>query len=58
VDVVTYIPLPQLEEGGQKKVWTDDQNVGELLKQILLELTEIKLHLKIVTDEEINEGDL
>jgi uncharacterized protein YabE (DUF348 family) len=55
---VTYIPLPQLEEGGQKKVWTDDQNVGELLKQILLELKEIKLHLKFVTDEEINEGDL
>jgi len=55
---MTYIPLPQEKEGGQKKIWTNDQNVKELLEQMLLELKEIKLHLKIVTGEEITEGDL
>ena len=55
---MTYIPLPQEEEGGQKKIWVNDQNAVQLLEQMLLELKEIKLHLKIVTDEEITEGDL
>ena len=54
---MTYIPLPQLEEAEQKKIWTSDQNVAELLKEMLVELKEIKLHLRIVTDDETIEGE-
>jgi len=44
--------------GGRLQSLVTDSNVEELLKEMLIELKEIKLHLKIVTDEEINEGDL
>jgi len=47
----------EVTDGGQKKIWTSDQNVAELLKEVLIELKEIKLHLRIVTNETI-EGDL
>ena len=45
-------------EGGQKKSLVKDGTIEEVLKEMLIELKEIKLHLKIVTDEEITEGDL
>ena len=55
---MTYIPLPQSEKGGQKKVWTSDVDVNEVLLAILEKLGQIELHLQFVTDEEITEGDL
>jgi hypothetical protein len=50
-DIVVY-------SGGRLQTLVSDSNAEELLKEILIELKEIKLHLQFVTDEEITEGDL
>ena len=55
---MTYIPLPQKEEGGQKKVWTSDDDVRELLLQMLNQLKIMNAHLQTITDENILEGEL
>jgi len=54
---MTYIPLPQKEKGGQKELWTSDMEVHEVLLAILEKLGQIELHLSIITDEEIKEGE-
>ena len=54
---LTYIPLPQKEDGGQKKVWTSDDYVREILLEILEELKTMNLHLESITEEE-TEGEI
>lgn len=55
---MTYIPLPQKEKGGQKEIWTADEDIKELLRQVLVELKTMNIHLHTITEEEIIEGDL
>jgi hypothetical protein len=50
---LTYIPSPQKEEGGQKKIWTSDDNVKEILLAILERLEQIELHLSLITEEQL-----
>jgi hypothetical protein len=50
---MTYIPSPQKEEGGQKKIWTSDDNVKEILLAILERLEQIELHLSLITEEQL-----
>jgi len=54
---MTFIPLPQQEEGGQKKVQVKDMATSELLQQILLELRIMNIHLTEITDERVSEQD-
>ena len=55
---MTYIPLPQKEKGGQKRILTSDMDTNEVLLAILKKLEQIEVHLSLITEEEINEGDL
>lgn len=55
---MAYLPNPIKEEGGQKKLWVDDQDTQELLGQMLVELRIMNMHLQAITDENIEEGDL
>jgi len=55
---MTYIPLPQDVEGGQTKVLTTDSGVKELLLEVIKELKIMNIQLNILTDTEIEEGDL
>ena len=49
---------PQTTGGGEDKLWVNDTNSQELLREILNELKRMNVHLQIITDENINEGDL
>ena len=57
---MTFIPLPQEEEGGQTKVLTTDSSVKEILLEVLKELKMIRTYLLIgfQIDKEITEEDL
>jgi len=55
---MSYQPIPQKEEGGQSEVWVADEDVKELLRQVVMRLGKIELHLRSITDEEILEGDI
>ena len=55
---MTFIPLPQAEPGGQKKVWSSDDDVKNVLLEILIELQKMNVHLYSITDEQINYNDL
>jgi hypothetical protein len=46
-----------VEAGGQKRTWMFDDNVKEILQSVLEELKQIKLHLSIITEEQITEGE-
>ena len=56
---MTYKPQPLQESGGQKRVWTEDDDAQELLRMILDQLTIMNLHLASMTDEkfELENGD-
>ena len=55
---MTSVPNPQFKEGYQKKLWVDDQDAVKLLKEVLIELKRIRIHLEVITDENITEGDI
>ena len=55
---MTYIPLPQKEDGGQNKVWISDDDSKILLLQILTELKKMNCHLEIITDDTIKDFDV
>ena len=55
---MTFIPLPQKEDGGQKKVEVKDMSAVELLQRILMELQTMNVHLSAMTDEQISEQDI
>lgn len=54
---MTYQPEPIQEAGGQKRVWTADDDVQELLRMILDQLTVMNLHLASMTDEKFSVKD-
>ena len=55
---MTFIPQPLREDGGQKKVWITEPDIVELLQEILIEMKKLNLHMSIMTDEKISEGDI
>ena len=55
---MTYIPLPQKEEGGNKRVQSSDERTRELLEQILVVLKKIEYHLNLATDTELKDNDV
>lgn len=56
--LVTYQPMPLTEAGGQKHVQSADEETRELLRHILLELRKLSVHMKIVTGEQVTDGDI
>ncbi len=55
---MTYQPVPITEAGGQKRIWSADEETRELLRKILLEIRKLVAHAEIVTGEAIIDGDL
>jgi len=53
---MTFIPLPQQEEGGQKRVLTSDERMIALLEEVLTELKKIEYHLMLATDTDLKES--
>ena len=52
---MTFIPLPQREEGNRKRVLTSDERMIELLEQMLTKLEQIEYHLMLATDTDLKE---
>jgi len=52
---MSFVALPQREEGGQDRVVTSDERVIDLLEQILNELKKIEYHLMDASDIEFEE---
>jgi len=52
---MTYIPLPQREEGNTKRVLTSDERMISLLEQIAKTLDKIEYHLMLATDTDLKE---
>ncbi len=46
-----------VSDGGQNKVQVKDMATSELLRQILLELRIMNIHLTEITDERVSEQD-
>ena len=55
---MAYMPVPKKTKGGQDKIWVDDSDAQELLREMLVELKKTNMHLQQITDENIEEGDL
>ena len=55
---MSFIPLPQEEEGGQKKVAITDPTNEQLLTDILKQLKIMNLHLTILTDNDIKKTEV
>jgi len=55
---MTYIPLPQDEEGNQKKVLVSDHTIKQLLISIDTTLKKIECHLSLATDTTLNDQDV
>ncbi len=55
---MSYLPQPIQETGGQKRVWTADDETRELLKMVLTELRIMNLHLSVMTDNVFNSNDV
>ena len=47
-----------VSDGGQNKVQVKDMTTSELLRQILLELRIMNIHLTEITDERVSEQDI
>jgi hypothetical protein len=48
---MSYQPIPQKEEGGEKTVRSSDRNVEDILEEILDQLKVIRLHFEVMTDK-------
>lgn len=46
------------ESGGQKDVSTVDNDLRQILREVLLELQKINVHLSLITDNEIEAEDI
>lgn len=55
---MTYIPLPQREEGKKQRVLTSDERVIQLLKSMESLLRKIEYHQMLVTDTDLKETNL
>lgn len=55
---MAYQPLPSKTDGLIREVTTSDDDAGELLKDILIELKIISKHLTLMTDTEIQTEDV
>jgi hypothetical protein len=54
---MTYQPIPAQEAGGQRRLWSADDEVRELLKELLVEMKIVNLHLSVMTDNAFTEKD-
>lgn len=50
---MTYVPMPQREEGEQKRTLTSDERVIQLLEQVVCLLKKIEYHQMLITDTEL-----
>jgi hypothetical protein len=55
---MAYKPHPLQTSGGQKRVWTADDETRELLKMILIELRIMNLHNAVKTDNVFDSTDV
>jgi len=55
---MSYIPLPQKTEGGQREAIVSDDNVQSLLEQVLKELKKANLQLAFLTDNIITNQEI
>jgi len=55
---MSYLPHPQKEEGGQKELWTADEDVRSLLKKILKELKKINMHFDSIIDDNLSNEEI
>lgn len=55
---MTYQPLPTQESGGQKRVWTVDDETRELLHSVLGEMRKLNIQLAEITNQEVGAGDV
>jgi hypothetical protein len=55
---MTYQLSPIQTAGGQRRVWTADDETRELLRLILAELRIMNLHLSTMTDNEFDSKDV
>lgn len=55
---MAYIPNPTITQGGVAKVNSTDTTTADLLRDVLLELRKMNIHMQLITDEEIKEGDI
>ena len=55
---MSYQPTPTQTTGGQKRVWTTEDEVRQLLRSVVTELRKLNLQLATITDQEIGDEDL
>jgi len=55
---MTYVPTPQTEEGGQKKMIVSDWELQILMTDVLKELKKMNIQLNIITDENIKNDEI
>lgn len=55
---MTYKPMPLQTAGGQKRIWSADDETRELLKMILVELRIMNLHNSVKTDNVFDSTDV
>ena len=55
---MAYLPIPQKTDGLLTEATTSDYDVGELLKNIVIEFKIINKYLSLLTEIEIKEEDL
>ena len=55
---MTYQPIPQKTEGGQRESIVSDDSVQQLLSDILKELKKMNIHLQFLTGENITNQEI
>ena len=55
---MSYFKNPEKVEGGQRKLWTSEDNVEDILGKILEELRILNMNIAILTEQEITKEDL
>lgn len=55
---MSYFGVPQVEEGGQRKVVTQSLTVESLLLDILVELKMMNIYLSSISDIEVYDSDV
>jgi len=55
---MAYLPIPTVEEGGELKINTTNGVGNELLRELLLEMRLLILHIASLTEEEYTAEDI
>jgi len=55
---MTFVPQPEHDEGGQKKIVTTEPTASELLNEILKQVKIMNMHLAIITDNDIKKTEV